>query len=141
MERVPTESIVRIIGEPTTPNEAATLAEDDKYKFQWWALGLVGARPVEQKKGADHGIDGKILFRDDPKAAKPEQIIIQVKGGKTGVKDVRDLRGVLDREKAAIGILISLQPPPARWKPKPPAPVFTSTRPTGKNTRASSSAP
>ena len=45
------------------------------------------------------------------KAAKPEQIIIQVKGGKTGVKDVRDLRGVLDREKAAIGILISLQPP------------------------------
>jgi DNA modification methylase len=106
----PTESIVRIIGEPTTPNEAATLAEDDKYQFQWWALGLVGARPVEQKKGADHGIDGKILFRDDPKAAKPEQIIIQVKGGKTGVKDVRDLRGVLDREQAAIGILISLQP-------------------------------
>jgi hypothetical protein len=108
----PTEniSLVRIIGEPPSPNEAATLAEDDKYQFQWWALGLVGARPVEQKKGADHGIDGKILFRDDPKAAKPEQIIIQVKGGKTGVKDVRDLRGVLDREKAAIGILISLQP-------------------------------
>ena len=104
-------STVRIIGEPTTPNEAATLAEDDKYQFQWWALGLVGARPVEQKKGADHGIDGKILFRDDPRAAKPEQIIIQVKGGKTGVKDVRDLRGVLDRERAAIGILISLQPP------------------------------
>jgi hypothetical protein len=99
------------IGEPTTPNEASVLAEQDKFQFQWWALGLVGARPVEQKKGADHGIDGKILFRDDPKAARPEQIIIQVKGGKTGVKDVRDLRGVLDREKAAIGILISLQPP------------------------------
>jgi DNA modification methylase len=107
----PTESLVRIIGEPTTPNEASVLAEQDKFQFQWWALGLVGARPVEQKKGADHGIDGKILFRDDPKAARPEQIIIQVKGGKTGVKDVRDLRGVLDREKAAIGILISLQPP------------------------------
>ena len=103
-------SLVRIIGEPTTPNDAATLVEDDKYQFQWWALSLVDARPEEQKKGADHGIDGKILFRDDPKAAKPEQIIIQVKGGKTGVKDVRDLRGVLDREKAAIGILISLQP-------------------------------
>ena len=71
----------------------------------------MGARPVEQKKGADHGIDGKILFREDPRAAKPEQIIIQVKGGKAGVKDVRDLRGVLDREKAAMGVLISLQPP------------------------------
>ena len=99
------------VGEPTTPNEASVLAGQDKYQFQWWALGLVGARPVEQKKGADHGIDGKVLFRDDPKASKPEQIIIQVKGGKTGVKDVRDLRGVLDREKAAIGVLISLQPP------------------------------
>jgi hypothetical protein len=109
--RVPAESLVRIIGEPTTPNEAATLADEDKYQFQWWALGLVAARPVEQKKGADHGIDGKILFRDDLTVAKPEQIILQVKGGKTGVKDVRDLRGVLDREKAAIGVLISLQPP------------------------------
>jgi hypothetical protein len=99
------------MGEPTTPNEAYVLAEQDKYQFQWWALGLVGARPVEQKKGADRGIDGKILFRDDSRAARPEQIIIQVKGGKTGVKDVRDLRGVLDREKAGIGILISLQPP------------------------------
>lgn len=97
------------VGEPTTPNEAAQLADEDKYQFQWWALGLVGARPVEQKKGADHGIDGKILFRDDLTGAKPEQIIIQVKGGKTGVKDVRDLRGVLDREKAVIGVLISLQ--------------------------------
>ena len=104
-------SIIRIIGEPTTPNEADQLAGDDKYQFQWWALGLVGARPFEQKKGADHGIDGKILFRDDLAVARPEQIILQVKGGKTGVKDVRDLRGVLDREKAAIGVLISLQPP------------------------------
>ncbi len=111
MESVPTESIVRIIGEPVTPNEAYILAEQDNSQFQWWALGLVGARPVEQKKGADHAIDGKVLFRDDLKAAKAEQIIIQVKGGKTGVKDVRDLRGVLDREKAAMGVLISLQPP------------------------------
>jgi site-specific DNA-methyltransferase (adenine-specific) len=65
---------------------------------------------VEQKKGADHGINGKILFRDEPRAAKSEQIIIQVKGGKTGVKDVRGLRGVPVREQAAIGVLISLEP-------------------------------
>lgn len=102
---------IETVGEPASPADAAKLADEDKYQFQWWALGLVGARPVEQKKRADHGIDGKILFRDDPKAVKPEQIIIQVKGSKTGVKDVRDLRGVLDREKAAIGVLISLQPP------------------------------
>jgi hypothetical protein len=71
----------------------------------------VGCGPVEQKKGTDQGIDGKILFRDDPKASKAEQIIIDVVGGKTGVKGVRDLRGVLEREKASMGVLISLQPP------------------------------
>src|ERR1035438_5715445 len=26
------------VGEPTTPNEASVLAEQDKYQFQWWAL-------------------------------------------------------------------------------------------------------
>ncbi len=107
---------IHTVGEPRSPADADKLANEDKYQFQWWALGLVGARPVEQKKGADHGIDGKILFRDDQKASKPEQIVIQVKGGKTGVSDVRDLRGVLDREKAAIGILISLQPPTSQMQ-------------------------
>ena len=102
---------IETVGEPASPADAATLADQDKYQFQWWALGLVGARPIEQKKGADQGVDGKILFRDEPRAAKPQQIVIQVKGGKTGVKDVRDLRGVIERETAAIGVLISLQPP------------------------------
>jgi hypothetical protein len=46
-----------------------------------------------------------------PSATTPGQIIIQVKGGKSGIKDMRDLRGVLEREKAAMGVLISLQPP------------------------------
>ena len=109
-------TVVRVIGEPVSPEDAVKLAEDDKYQFQWWALGLVGARPEEQRKGADHGIDGKILFRDDPKSTKPEQVIIQVKGGKTSVKDVRDLRGVLDREQAAIGVLITLEEPTAPMK-------------------------
>jgi hypothetical protein len=58
--------------DPAEHVSTATLARQDKYQLQWRALGLVGARPVEQKKGADHGIDGKILFRDDPKAVKPE---------------------------------------------------------------------
>jgi hypothetical protein len=44
-------------GESTTLADATALAESDPYAFQWGALGLVGARPVEQKKGADRGID------------------------------------------------------------------------------------
>nr|MBA2680551.1 site-specific DNA-methyltransferase [Ktedonobacteraceae bacterium] len=50
----------KVIGEPTTLPDAINLAADDKYQFQWWALGLVGARPMEQKNGADGGIDGRL---------------------------------------------------------------------------------
>jgi len=103
----------RVIGEPVSLPDAKTLAEENRYQFQWWALGLVGARPVEQRKGADKGIDGRLYFHDevDTKKAKTKQIVISVKSGKVGVKDVRDLRGVTEREKAQIGALITLQKP------------------------------
>ncbi len=100
-----------IIGEPVSASDAEQLAKDDPYQFQWWALGLVGARPVEQKKGADKGIDGRLFFHDDAKGGKTKQIIFSVKAGNVSVSYVRDLRGVLDREKAEIGVLISLKPP------------------------------
>jgi len=93
--------------------DAKTLAEENHYQFQWWALGLVGARPVEQRKGADRGIDGRLYFHDEPDKAnsKTKQIVISVKSGKTGVKDVRDLRGMVERERAQIGVLISMEEP------------------------------
>jgi site-specific DNA-methyltransferase (adenine-specific) len=96
-------------GEPTTFSEAQAFADYDKYQFQWWALGLVGARGVEEKKGADQGIDGRLYFHDEGEGGKTKQVIFSVKGGHTSVKDVRDLRGVIDREKAEIGVLLTLQ--------------------------------
>jgi hypothetical protein len=105
----------KVIGEPVSVQDAERLAESDPYQFQWWALGLVGARPVEQKKGADKGIDGRIIFQGD-KAGTFESVILSVKAGKTGAAHVRDLKGVLEREKAAIGVLISMQEPTAPMK-------------------------
>jgi hypothetical protein len=99
-----------VVGEPTSEPDAAALATTDPYQFQWWALGLVGARPVEQKKGADKGIDGRIVFQGE-KPGSLESVILSVKAGKTGSAHVRDLKGVLEREKAAIGVLISMQEP------------------------------
>jgi len=103
----------RVVGEPVSLTDAETLAKDDRYQFQWWALGLVGARPVEQRKGADKGIDGRLYFHDeaDTTKAKTKQIIISVKSGHVSVAHVRDLRGVVEREKAQIGVLISMEEP------------------------------
>lgn len=98
-------------GEPVDVDGAVELARTDPYDFQWWALGLVGARPVEQKKGADRGIDGRIYFHDEGKGGKTKSIILSVKAGHVTVSQLRDLRGVVEREKAAIGVLISLEEP------------------------------
>jgi hypothetical protein len=99
-----------VIGEPVSLPDAEALAASDPYQFQWWALGLVGARPVEQKKGADQGIDGRLYFHDEAKG-KTKQIVISVKAGKTGPQHVRDLHGVVEREKAEIGVLLTMQEP------------------------------
>lgn len=99
-----------VVGEPEVLTGAAQLAKDDPYQFQFWALGLVGARPAEQKKGADKGIDGRLYFHDEA-GGKTKQVIFSVKAGKTGVSHLRDLRGVVDREKAEIGVLITMQKP------------------------------
>ena len=100
-----------VIGEPVSLPGAEALAGNDPYQFQWWALGLVGARPVEQKKGSDKGIDGRLYFHDEAKGAKTKQVILSVKAGHTSVAHVRDLRGVLEREKAEIGVLLTMQEP------------------------------
>jgi len=105
-----TEAKFNVMGEPTSLPDAAALAESDPYQFQWWALGLVGARPVEQKKGADQGIDGKIIFQGDAPRMF-ENVVISVKAGHITANHVRDLRGVVEREKAAIGVLISMEEP------------------------------
>jgi len=105
------EDTYEVIGEPTDLAGAQQLAAEDPWQFQFWALGLVEARPVEEKKGADRGIDGRIYFHDEAGTKKTKQIILQVKAGKTGVKHVRDLRGVIEREEAAIGVLITMRAP------------------------------
>ncbi len=99
-----------VIGEPVDLAGATELAhQPDKYQFQWWALGRIGARPAgEKKKGADQGIDGIIHFIDD-KTGKPARVIVQVKSGHVGVKDIRELKTVAAND--AIGAFITLEPP------------------------------
>jgi site-specific DNA-methyltransferase (adenine-specific) len=99
-----------VIGEPADLAGAKELAsQPDKYQFQWWALGLIGARPAgDKKKGADKGIDGVISFIDDP-TSQPKRAIVQVKSGHVHVKDIRELKDVSSKE--AMGIFITLETP------------------------------
>ncbi len=90
---------------------ARALAAKDKYQFQWWAVSLVQAVPFGgKKKGADSGIDGLIYFKPDAKIT--EKGVVSVKGGDNiNVAMVRDLAHVVKREKAQMGLFITLAEP------------------------------
>ena len=98
-------------GTPKDLARARNLAERDKYQFQWWACSLVNAQPYQgKKKGSDSGIDGLIFFQDDNSGAK--KIVVSVKGGEhVGVTMLKDLIATVEREKASIGIFVTLAEP------------------------------
>ena len=104
-----------VMGAPQDMESARTLAveseHDGRYQFEYWALGLVDARPLNaRRRGADAGIDGYINFFDD-NTGRARWVVIQVKSGNVNVSQIRDLKGVLERENAAIGLFITLNEP------------------------------
>ena len=100
----------KIFGRPTDLAGARDLADRDKYQFQWWAAWKLGAQTYESKKGADRGIDGNIFYPNGPYGYG--RIIISVKGGEhVSPLMVRELSGVIQREDAEMGILVTLAEP------------------------------
>jgi site-specific DNA-methyltransferase (adenine-specific) len=92
--------------------DLAARGRDDKnyyFEFEKWALSLIAAQPGNlSKKGADKGIDGNLWF-----GAKHEgRAIVSVKAGdNVQVGMIRDLRGVIEREGAGIGVFLTLTEP------------------------------
>ena len=101
----------RVVGEPVDVGSARALAEQDRFQFEFWAMSLLEAFPREQKKrGADQGVDGVVYFIDGPRRAV-NKAIVQVKSGRVSSPHIRDLRGAVEREKAAMGLFITLEEP------------------------------
>ena len=100
-----------VVGEPSDVGGARALAEQDRYQFQFWAMSLLEASPREQsRRGADRGIDGIVYFIDGPRRS-PRKAIVQVKSGRVSSPLIRDLKGTVQREKAALGLFITLEEP------------------------------
>ena len=97
-------------GVPQDIHAARDLAARGKYhEFEKWALSLIAAQPGNfGKKGADRGLDGRLYF-----GAKGTTLgIVSVKAGENiGVSMIRDLKGVLDRERAGVGVFLTLTEP------------------------------
>lgn len=105
-------------GTPRDLPAARYFAEQDPFQFQFWIVGEIGAQSFgglgdsrKGKKGGDTGIDGQLYFRT-PEGTKIERAIVSVKAGRNlNPAMVRDLRGTVEREKAAVGILLLAHPP------------------------------
>ncbi|MCO4093070.1 MAG: site-specific DNA-methyltransferase [Sphingorhabdus sp.] len=109
-----------VIGTPNDTDSALKLAADEPHQFQYWITQAIGGQPFQGgRKGMDRGIDGYIYYSSttgtDTKAGpkqRTDAAIISVKAGqRVGVAMVRDLKGVMEREKADIGIFICVISP------------------------------
>ena len=104
-----------VVGVPQDIESARALAleseHDGRYQFEYWALGLVDARPGNNlRKGADAGVDGYINFFDDD-SGKAKTVLVQVKSGHVQRNVIATLKGDMEREKAEMGLLVTLEPP------------------------------
>jgi site-specific DNA-methyltransferase (adenine-specific) len=107
----------RIEGEPHDMDGAHDLANRDHYQFQWWALSLIRAQPLGGRVGSltgktssDQGISGVIPFVDEA-SGESKYVLVQAKPDHVKSGDIRDLVGKVEREKAAIGVFITLEGP------------------------------
>jgi site-specific DNA-methyltransferase (adenine-specific) len=105
-------------GVPQDMKSAVALAhkKEDKLRkeFEKWAALTYSDNHaiIHEKKGADSGIDAVIKFvADTEKERLVGTAIISVKSGGVNSETIRDLRGTLEREKALVGILLTLEEP------------------------------
>lgn len=103
------------LGAPESVAAGEALAQRDRHQFELWALGLIGARPAgaRKTKGADKGIDGVRYFQDEQKngAWIAKKMLVQVKSGHVTSAHLRDLAGAMTRERAEMGVFITLEEP------------------------------
>jgi len=112
-DQLPTDIIVDGIPQDMEAAKALANREDDRVRkeFEKWAvLTYTNNRAaINEKKGADKGIDGVVYFMTGP--GKTERMIIQVKSGGANRGTVATLKGDMQREKAELAALITLDEP------------------------------
>jgi DNA modification methylase len=106
---------ITLNGIPRDMESAVALAHkmDDRVRkeFEKWAIltYTLNRGIINDKRGADRGIDGTAYFMTSKKGNA--KIVFQVKSGGVKRSDVATLRGDMEREKAALAVLLTLEKP------------------------------
>ena len=98
-------------GIPRDLASARKLATEKPFDFEAWAVTRIpGLAPNERKTG-DAGIDGRGMLLDRPQTRDSRLVLAQVKGGRTfQIGELREFLHVVERENAAAGVFITLDP-------------------------------
>ena len=101
---------IQINGIPRSLRSAQVLSEQDRFKFESWAITrLDGFMPNLNQRG-DSGVDGKATVASKFNDWATQLALAQVKSGKPSLGELRDFIGVMHRENAALGCFITLFP-------------------------------
>ena len=99
---VNTYIIPEFIGLPKTRDDAKTLADLDKFRFERWAASLVDGMEANKHQRGDKGIDGR--GRLPIRKGQFIDIVSQVKGGGTSPGDVQAFNGARQQAGADLGV-------------------------------------
>ncbi len=109
-KRVKIRDNIEVNGFPKDIASAKELAKHTKkgrIKFQDWIIEVMLGGVSNPKKSADGGYDGYITFYKTEK--QKEIVLIEVKSGKLGVKNIREFIQVINRQEADMGIFVCFE--------------------------------
>ncbi len=105
---------IAIHGTPENPAQARDLAQADKFEFEKWVCGAMGANGMYKnpgERGADGGVDGVVELpvirqKGSKFESQTEYVIIQVKGGNVAPDSVKALSETVRRLGAVAGVMV-----------------------------------
>ena len=97
-------------GMPYDLSGAHKLATERPFAFETWAVRrLIGFVP-NTRQVADGGVDGRGTVWEQPEDDVTKLALAQVKGGAFNLGKLRDFGHVIDRDRAALGCYVTLEP-------------------------------
>ena len=109
-ERRLKDAHIPVRGIPADMASARKLAKDSPYDFESWAVTRLAGFVPNTKKRGDRGVDGRAMLAVEPDDCQSRLALAQVKGGRFNLSQFRDFKSVLERDRAALGYFVTLEP-------------------------------
>ncbi len=104
------DKTIPVKGIPYDLASAIKLAREQPFNFESWAVTRLPGFAPNTKQVADGGVDGRATLAHKPDDHPSRLALAQVKGGKFSLSALRDFIGVTERDKAALGYFVTLEP-------------------------------